>query len=142
MAVEWRDYQSNSFFDELLDAKGQPRAGAEKLLGYLAAFSQKDLAERRLAADLAIKIMGVTFTVYTEGKNVDRAWPFDIIPRVIPSKEWERTERGLKQRVAALNHFIQDVYGPRRIVKDGVFPESVLAESATMTVVRTESRPT
>ena len=129
MAVEWRDYDCKQFFDELLDAQGKPRAGAEKLLGYLAAFSQKDLAERRLAADLAIKVMGVTFTVYTEGKNVDRAWPFDIIPRVIPSKEWERTERGLKQRVAALNHFIQDVYGARKIVKDGVFPESVLAES-------------
>ncbi len=129
MAVEWRDYDCKTFFDELVDAKGQPRAGAERLLAYLAALSQKDLAERRLAADLAIKIMGVTFTVYTEGKNVDRAWPFDIIPRVITAKEWERTEAGLKQRVAALNHFIQDVYSGRRIIKDGVFPESILAES-------------
>lgn len=129
MAVEWRDYDCKTFFDELVDAKGQPRAGAERLLAYLEALSQKDLAERRLAADLAIKIMGVTFTVYTEGKNVDRAWPFDIIPRVITAKEWERTEAGLKQRVAALNHFIQDVYSARRIIKDGVFPESILAES-------------
>lgn len=132
MAVEWRDYDSKHFFDELLDASGMPRAGAEQLLGYLAAFSQKDLAERRLAADLAIKVMGVTFTVYSEGKNVDRAWPFDIIPRVISSREWERTERGLKQRVAALNHFIQDVYGARKIVKDGIFPASVLAESVNL----------
>ncbi|MDO9452913.1 MAG: circularly permuted type 2 ATP-grasp protein [Stagnimonas sp.] len=129
MAVEWRDYDCKKFFDELVDAKGQPRAGAERLLAYLAALSQKDLAERRLAADLAIKVMGVTFTVYTEGKNVDRAWPFDIIPRVITAKEWERTEAGLKQRVAALNHFIQDVYSARRIIKDGIFPESILAES-------------
>ena len=52
---------------------------------------------------------------YSEGKNVDRAWPFDIIPRVIPKKEWEKTERGLKQRVTALNHFIQDLYGKQQI---------------------------
>ena len=129
MAVEWRNYDSKQHFDELLDAKGLPRAGAERLLAYLAALSPKELAERQLAADLAIKVMGVTFTVYTEGKNVDRAWPFDIIPRVIPAKEWERTEAGLKQRAAALNHFIQDIYSARRIIKDGVFPESVLADS-------------
>lgn len=132
MAVEWRDYDGKTHFDELIDADGKPRAGAERLFAYLAQLSPKELAERRLAADLAIKIMGVTFTVYTEGKNVDRAWPFDIIPRVIAAKEWERTERGLKQRVAALNHFIQDVYGARKIVKDGVFPESVLAESVNL----------
>lgn len=130
MAVEWREYNSKPFFDELLDANGQPRPGAAHLIEYLAALSPKELAERQLAADLAIKIMGVTFTVYSEGKNVDRAWPFDIIPRIIPAAEWDRTEAGLKQRVAALNHFIQDIYGARRIIKDGVFPESVLADSA------------
>lgn len=129
MAVEWRDYDSTQHFDELIDAEGKPRAGAEEMLRNLAALSSSELAERRLAAELAIKVMGVTFTVYSEGKNVDRAWPFDIIPRIITAQEWERTERGLKQRVRALNHFIQDVYGERRIVKDKVFPESVLAES-------------
>ena len=129
MAVEWGSYDSKQHFDELLDASGQPRLGAERLLGYLAALTQKELSERRLAADLAIKVMGVTFTVYSEGKNVDRAWPFDIIPRVIAAKEWDRTEAGLKQRVVALNHFIQDIYGARKIIKDGIFPESVLAES-------------
>ena len=129
MAVEWRDYRSSEYYDELLDADGKPRAGAERLIDYLANLSPKDLAERRLAADLAIKIMGVTFTVYTEGKNVDRAWPFDIIPRVITAKEWERAEAGLKQRTRALNHFIQDVYGAQKIVKDKIFPGEVLKES-------------
>jgi len=129
MAVEWRNYNSKSFFDELIDANGAPRAGAERLTHGLATLSQSELAERRLAAELAIKVMGVTFTVYSEGKNVDRAWPFDIIPRIITATEWDRTEAGLKQRVTALNHFIQDLYGPRKIIKDGVFPESILAES-------------
>lgn len=129
MAVEWRDYRSSEHYDELIDATGQPRAGSRRLLDYLVNLSPKDLAERRLAADLAIKVMGVTFTVYTEGKNVDRAWPFDIIPRVITAREWERTEAGLKQRTRALNHFIQDVYGAQKIVKDKIFPGEVLAES-------------
>jgi uncharacterized circularly permuted ATP-grasp superfamily protein len=129
MSVEWREYPSQQHYDELIDREGAPRAGAGRLFADLAALSQKELAERRLAADLAIKVMGVTFTVYSEGKNVDRAWPFDIIPRVITGKEWDRTEAGLKQRVTALNHFIQDIYGPRRIVQDKVFPAEVLAES-------------
>lgn len=129
MAVEWRDYRNHEHYDELIDASGVPREGAGKLIDYLGNLSAKELAERQLAADLAIKVMGVTFTVYSEGKNVDRAWPFDIIPRVITAKEWERTEAGLKQRARALNHFIQDVYGAQKIVKDGVFPGEVLAES-------------
>jgi uncharacterized circularly permuted ATP-grasp superfamily protein len=129
MPFDWRNYQCADAYDELFAAPGVPRHGAENLVGYLQSLSPKDLADRRLAAELAIKVMGITFTVYSEGKNVDRAWPFDIIPRVIPRAEWEKTERGLKQRVTALNHFIQDLYGKQKIVKDGVFPAEILAES-------------
>ncbi|HVT36653.1 MAG TPA: circularly permuted type 2 ATP-grasp protein, partial [Nevskiaceae bacterium] len=74
-------------------------------------------------------VMGITFTVYTEGQNVDRAWPFDLVPRVIEKREWQRTEAGLQQRVLALNHFIQDIYGAQKIVKDKVVPAEVLADS-------------
>jgi uncharacterized circularly permuted ATP-grasp superfamily protein len=129
MAFDWRDYRCDHAYDELFAASGTPRPAAQRLLEYLKRLSPKDLADRRLAADLAIKVMGITFTVYSEGKTLDRAWPFDIIPRTIPRKEWERTERGLKQRVTALNHFIQDVYGEQKIVKDKVFPAELLAES-------------
>jgi uncharacterized circularly permuted ATP-grasp superfamily protein len=73
--------------------------------------------------------MGITFTVYTEGENIDRTWPFDIIPRVIPQKEWVRVEAGLVQRVIALNLFIQDLYAGQKIVADGVFPASLLKSS-------------
>ncbi len=116
-------------YDELFAAAGEPRPAARKLTEYLADLSAQELAERRLAAELAIKAMGVTFTVYTEGKNVDRAWPFDIIPRTIARSEWQRTEEGLKQRALALNHFIQDVYGERRIVRSHVFPAELLKDS-------------
>ncbi|WP_428380534.1 circularly permuted type 2 ATP-grasp protein [Nevskia ramosa] len=129
MAFDWRNYRCDAAYDELFAASGAPRPAARSLVEYLQSLSPRDLADRRLAADLAIKVMGITFTVYSEGKNVDRAWPFDIIPRVIPKKEWETTEKGLKQRVDALNHFIQDVYGKQQIVKDGIFPAEILAES-------------
>ena len=129
MAFNWRQYRCDGVYDELFESDSKARPVAKSLLDYLTGLSEKDLADRRLAADLAIKVMGITFTVYSEGKMLDRAWPFDIIPRIIPKKEWEKTERGLKQRVTALNHFIQDVYGEQKIVRDGIFPAEILAES-------------
>jgi len=127
--IDWRQYRCESFYDELFAAPGVPRPAAQQLADYLDDLSEAELGERRLAAELAIKVMGISFTVYTEGKNVDRAWPFDIIPRTIPKTEWLRTEAGLKQRVLALNHFIQDIYSDRRIIKDKVFPAELLDES-------------
>ena len=127
--IDWRQYRCEKFYDELFEAPGKPRPAARHLAEYLDDLSETELGERRLAAELAIRVMGITFTVYTEGKNVDRAWPFDIIPRTIPRTEWQRTEAGLKQRVQALNHFIQDIYGEQKIVKDKVFPANLLEES-------------
>lgn len=77
-------------------------------------------------------VMGITFTVYNEdtGLGLDRVWPFDIIPRVISAREWTRIEQGLKQRVKALNCFIDDVYHEQNIIKDDIFPKEVLADSA------------
>jgi uncharacterized circularly permuted ATP-grasp superfamily protein len=129
MSFDWSQYRCGVAFDELIEGNGTPRPAARQVIGYLQGLSAKDLADRRLAADLAIKAMGITFTVYSEGKTLDRAWPFDIIPRVLPRSEWERTERGLKQRVAALNQFMQDIYSGQRIIKDKVVPAEVMAES-------------
>jgi uncharacterized circularly permuted ATP-grasp superfamily protein len=67
--------------------------------------------------------------VYSDGANIDRAWPFDIIPRLIPGDEWAQVERGLVQRLTALNRFIDDLYNEQRIVADGVFPAELLADS-------------
>jgi uncharacterized circularly permuted ATP-grasp superfamily protein len=128
MAFDWHAYRSETF-DELVGEGGEPRVAAERLIAYLSSLSEPELAERRLASELAIKVMGITFTVYSDGRNVDRAWPFDVLPRVILRAEWARTEAGLKQRVAALNCFIQDLYGKQRIVEDGIFPKALLADS-------------
>ena len=81
MAFEWRNYRCDDAYDELFEPSGAPRPAARQLLSYLQELPAKDLADRRLAADLAIKVMGITFTVYSEGKTLDRAWPFDMIPR-------------------------------------------------------------
>ena len=128
MAFDWRAYRSEAF-DELVGTSGEPRLAAQQLIAYLSGLTEPDLAERRLASELAIKVMGITFTVYSDGRNVDRAWPFDVLPRVISRVEWARTEAGLKQRVAALNCFIQDLYGDQRIVKEGIFPKALITDS-------------
>jgi uncharacterized circularly permuted ATP-grasp superfamily protein len=74
--------------------------------------------------------MGITFTVYNESEGtIDRAWPFDIIPRIIDKKEWVSIEAGLKQRVKALNLFIDDLYHEQKIIKDNIFPGELLKES-------------
>lgn len=125
----WRDYRSPGFFDEAFDDNGQPRRAAEALVRYLGEFGRDELETRRAAADLAIKSMGITFTVYSDAGMIDRAWPFDILPRTIPKHEWDRVREGLQQRVTALNMFVADLYADQRIVADGVFPREVLAQS-------------
>ena len=78
--------------------------------------------ERRKLADLSFLIQGITFTVYSDGRGTERLFPFDLIPRILPHSEWEKIERGLSQRVVALNLFLQDVYGKQQILKDRKIP--------------------
>jgi uncharacterized circularly permuted ATP-grasp superfamily protein len=130
MPIDWTQYHPGEFFDELFAAPGKARPAASHLTGYLASLGQRELAERQGDAERAIAEMGITFTVYTEGQNIDRAWPFDVIPRTIDAAEWTRIERGLVQRLRALNHFIDDLYHDRRIIADGVVPEDIISTSA------------
>ena len=126
--MDWTRYRSSTW-DELVASDGQPRPAARPLLDYLSSLSRHELNERQLAADVTARVMGITFTVYSEGRNVDRTLPFDLIPRVIERREWERTAAGLRQRMRALNLFIGDIYGEQKIVNDNVFPRELLTES-------------
>jgi uncharacterized circularly permuted ATP-grasp superfamily protein len=117
-------------WDELWDRDGQPRPAARELLAAIERLGVEELRTRQAAAATDILTMGITFTVYTEGSNIDRAWPFDVIPRVIEATEWRRIERGLIQRLQALNRFIDDVYNARAIIADGVLPAALLDDSA------------
>ncbi len=98
-------------------------------MNYLQSMKKEVFARRIRESELEMRERGITFTVYTDAGNIDRAWPFDIIPRVIPKAEWERTEKGLKQRMSALNKFIQDIYNDGQIIKDGIVPEDVVLQS-------------
>jgi uncharacterized circularly permuted ATP-grasp superfamily protein len=126
--MDWTRYRSSTW-DELVALGGKPRPAARPLLDYLSGLSRRELTERQLAADVTARVMGITFTVYSEGRNVDRTLPFDLIPRVIDRREWERTAAGLRQRMQALNLFIGDIYGEQKIVNAGVFPHTVLKDS-------------
>ncbi len=130
MRIAWDDYPSTASFDELIGPGGTARPAASTLIEFLSALGPQELITRQKAADAAIRSMGITFTVYhEEGGSIDRAWPLDIIPRVIPVDEWRRVEAGLQQRAVALNMFIDDIYHDQRIVRDKVFPREYLADS-------------
>ncbi|MDR3394627.1 MAG: circularly permuted type 2 ATP-grasp protein [Parasulfuritortus sp.] len=129
MDILAKNYRLNEAYDELIGPDRQPRPAAKPLFDYLASIDAGTLDARRKAVEAAIMTMGITFTVYSDAGNIDRAWPFDIIPRIIARSEWEHIEAGLKQRLQALNLFISDLYNAQRIVKDGVFPIEVLEGS-------------
>lgn len=130
MAIQWNSYDVGNFHDELVQAQGIPRPYAGDLCEYLTSLSDKEIYEYKAAADSAIHVMGITFRVYNDEEgSIDRAWPFDIVPRLIDKTEWQKIEVGLKQRVEALNMFIDDLYNEQNIIKDGVFPEEMLKES-------------
>ncbi|MGH9270404.1 MAG: circularly permuted type 2 ATP-grasp protein [Ilumatobacteraceae bacterium] len=124
-------------WDELRDLDGHARPAAVEVLEVIDHLGVDELRARQTSSAADILTMGITFTVYSDGSGIDRAWPFDIIPRVIEAHEWTRVERGLVQRLTALNRFIDDVYNEQQIVADGVFPAEVLADSSNY---RTECR--
>jgi uncharacterized circularly permuted ATP-grasp superfamily protein len=124
----WKDYSSETF-DELLNGDGRPRAAARAVSDYIEALGTGELRSRQQAATAEIRAEGITFVVADDHGNLDREWPFDVIPRVMDGEEWGRIDRGLEQRLAALNVFIGDLYGDQRAVKDGVLPREVLATS-------------
>ena len=110
MPIELKEYDPGQFYDEMMARRNRARPLARELLGLFRKMDAGELSARQDAADLAIKEMGITFTVYSENDGmIDRNWPFDIIPRLIERREWEQVEAGLKQRVKALNLFIDDL---------------------------------
>jgi uncharacterized circularly permuted ATP-grasp superfamily protein len=129
MEIDWKNYDPGEFYDEMISSPGNPRLISRSVAGYLQRLSAKQLGRRQNAADLSIAEMGVTFTVYSEGENIDRTWPFDIIPRIISQKEWSHIEKGLTQRMTALNMFIHDLYNDQNVIRDGIVPRELIDSS-------------
>jgi uncharacterized circularly permuted ATP-grasp superfamily protein len=131
MAIDWQNYPAHDVWDELISAGGRARKGGSALKRALAKLDDDELRERRFAAALAIRSMGITFTVYSgaDSDTIDREWPFDIIPRLIRKSEWNAITKGLKQRVKSLNMFIHDVYHDQHVLKDGIVPRVYIEKS-------------
>lgn len=119
-------YQSDSFYDEMFLADSTVRPEARLLLETLRTLEEGHLERCQRAADRMLLQLGITFNVYGEAAGTERIFPFDLIPRIVPAKEWERIERGLTQRIRALNAFIDDIYHDQKILKDKVIPEEVI----------------
>ncbi len=129
MNLETYNPEEPAFYDELFQAIGQARPGFEPLVDGLTALGGEAVVRRQSAAEQALLRAGITFTLRQEGNDAEeseRIFPFDVIPRVINAKEWDRIDRGIRQRLTALNLFLSDVYGERRVVKDGIIPEYLL----------------
>jgi uncharacterized circularly permuted ATP-grasp superfamily protein len=119
--ADWlTQYDTGGFFDEMFARPGVPRPHYERLHAALATFGPDEFRRRCALADLSLMHQGITFTVYGDQRGVERPWPLDLIPRILPAVEWDRLERGLKQRIYALNLFLHDIYHQGRILADRV----------------------
>lgn len=118
-------YDPGQFFDEMFATPGQPRPHYQFLHDQLKRLTFQSFDERRREADIAFLYQGITFTVYNQQEGADgieRIFPFDLIPRIIPKTEWDFLERGLSQRVMALNLFLKDIYHEQKILRAGRVP--------------------
>jgi uncharacterized circularly permuted ATP-grasp superfamily protein len=122
-------YNTDGFYDEMFAPDGSARPAAQMLAERIEGFPEGELTRRQIAAEYALLRMGITFNVYADEQGVEKIFPFDLIPRIIDATEWEWIERGLKQRIHALNLFIDDVYHDQKILKDGVVPAEVVLSS-------------
>jgi uncharacterized circularly permuted ATP-grasp superfamily protein len=118
-------------FDEMFFDDGTPRPHYRTLCDRLEVLGAPELERCHKVADLTMRHQGITFTVYGREQGVERIIPFDPIPRLVSSEEWDRLERGLKQRVRALNLFVHDVYHERQILKDRVVPVELVLGAST-----------
>lgn len=124
-------YDSGEFFCEIFGRAGGRRLGyTRRIRDRLAQLDMAQLRARARDAERELYNLGITFTVYTDREAIDRILPFDVIPRVLSSKDWEIIESGVKQRVAALNLFLFDIYHGEKILKDGVVPRELVLGNA------------
>jgi uncharacterized circularly permuted ATP-grasp superfamily protein len=126
----FRDYDAGAYFCELTSQRADDQGTAAAVQGRIGAIGLDALHARQSAAETELINLGITFTVYSEASAIDRILPFDCIPRVITAAEWRHLEAGVKQRVAALNAFLHDIYHAGRVVKDGIIPGDLVYGNA------------
>jgi uncharacterized circularly permuted ATP-grasp superfamily protein len=126
----FQGYAPEAYFDEMFESSGDVRTHYQRLLARYAGMSSEEFQKKRDLADNAFLTQGVTFTVYNDLEGTERIFPFDLIPRIIPRAEWEHVERGLGQRITALNLFLHDIYHEQKIVHDGIVPAEIIHSAA------------
>src|ERR1700745_2945266 len=114
--MQFSSYQTDGFYDEMFEPAGHARPHAGLLLETIESLSDGQLLRYKHAAERMLLQLAITFNVYGDSAGTERIFPFDLIPRIIPVEEWERIERGLKQRIHALNAFIGDIYHDQKIL--------------------------
>ncbi|MGS3152745.1 circularly permuted type 2 ATP-grasp protein [Aeromonas sanarellii] len=119
-----------SCYDEMLLANNQFRDHYHAYLSWLHQTDEKSIERKREEADLLFRRVGITFNVYGDGDGAERLIPFDSIPRIIPAREWQHLDKGIRQRVTALNAFLHDIYHDQRILKAGVIPAAQILANA------------
>jgi uncharacterized circularly permuted ATP-grasp superfamily protein len=119
-------YDPGDFYDELFASSGTPRPAAAELVRRIQSLPIEELQRRQKAAQNMLFKLGVTFNVYSDNQGTERIFPFDVIPRFVPYSEWEWLEKGLKQRINALNCFINDIYNDQKIIHDGVISREAI----------------
>lgn len=129
MEKPFDNYDTQTYYDELLETDNSPKPASKLLLEYLNSLPLSELKDMQKNAEAAIAQMGVSFTVYSDKGNIDRLWPFDLLPRVIAEQEWKQVSKGLKQRLKALNAFIEDIYNEQNILKEGIVPSEIILSS-------------
>ncbi|MEM6452471.1 MAG: circularly permuted type 2 ATP-grasp protein [Cyanobacteria bacterium P01_D01_bin.105] len=125
-----KGYDPGDFYDELFSQVGVPRAAAALLVERIESLPIDTLIRRQQAAQNALFEQGVTFNVYGSGEGSEKIMPFDMVPRVVPGMEWQWLEKGLQQRIMALNCFLEDIYNEQKIIADGIIPRATV-ESAS-----------
>ncbi len=124
--MSFSGYDIGPFYDEMFASPAEPRDGTRLMVEKIESLPSGELKRRQRTAEQALFDSGITFNVYGSGEGTEKIWPFDIIPRIVDAQEWYWIEKGLKQRIRALNLFIDDVYHDQKIVKDGVIPGDLI----------------
>jgi len=129
MNFSFDHYNTEGFFDEMFTADGKTRSGYNFFKDRVEQLTKEEFTRRQISAERALMAMGITFNVYSENEGTERIMPVDIIPRIVSAQEWDKMEKGLIQRITALNLFLADIYSDQKIIKDGIIPKDVIYSS-------------
>ena len=124
--TRFNNYALDAAYDEMFEAQALPRQHYESLYQMLLSTPVEEIRRKKQAADISFLHQGITFTVYGREEGTERIFPHDLLPRIVTSPEWDTIERGLKQRISALNLFLQDIYTAGKCLKDGIVPREIV----------------